>query len=139
MEALLFHDTAKMDVHAAIVMPDHAHLVCTLYWDRGGELIRLSELMQSIKGYSAFAIKKKLKMKGHVWLDESFDHVIRNFEGIDAKCDYLKMNPVRRGLVKDPLKYRWLYAEDMVDWNENMGEDNKPLPALKVWQKKWQA
>jgi len=135
MESLLFHDTKKLEVLAAVVMPDHAHLVCVMMRDTEGEEYLMSDMMRSIKSYSAHAINKCQKRKGHVWLDESFDHVVRHEEGIDAKIDYVKMNPVRAGLVKRPEDYPWLYAEDMVDWKVCSDEEGKPLPALQAWKK----
>ena len=111
MESLLFHDKMKLEVLAAVSMPDHAHLICFINRDAAREEYLLSDIMASIKSYSAHAINKKLNRKGHVWLDESFDHVIRHEEGIDAKIDYVKINPVRAGLVKAPGEYPWMYAE----------------------------
>jgi len=135
MESLLFHDPKKLEVLAAVAMPDHAHLICFINRDAAREEYLLSDIMASIKSYSAHAINRKLKRKGHVWFDESFDHVIRHEEGIDAKIDYVKMNPIRAGLVNSPEEYPWLYAEDMVDWKACMNNEGQPWPALKACRK----
>ncbi len=75
-------------------MPDHVHLVFTPLADDNGPL-SLPEIFQKAKSESAHRINRLLQRKGHVWQDESFDHVLRREEGIDAKLDYMRLNPVR--------------------------------------------
>lgn len=53
--------------------------------------------MRTIKGASARAIQQHLGQHGAVWQEESFDHVLRASENLDAKCDYILQNPVRAG------------------------------------------
>jgi hypothetical protein len=53
-----------------------------------------------------------LGRRGHVWQEESFDHCIRSDEYLNAKMAYVLSNPVRRGLVKKPRDYRWLWTEN---------------------------
>ena len=48
---------------------------------------------------------------GPVWEEESFDHVLRSDESLKEKCEYIRQNPVRRGLVKNPEDYRWLWID----------------------------
>lgn len=48
---------------------------------------------------------------GPVWQDESFDHVVRSEESLLSRADYICMNPVRRGLVRKPEDYKWLWCE----------------------------
>jgi REP element-mobilizing transposase RayT len=35
-------------------------------------------------------------------MNKFFDHIIRNREDFEETLEYIRMNPVRRGLVKDP-------------------------------------
>ena len=42
--------------------------------------------------------------------DEFFDHVLRSDESLKDKCEYIRQNPVRRGLVTRPEEYRWLWV-----------------------------
>jgi REP element-mobilizing transposase RayT len=118
MKALLYHDGTKIQVHAAVVMPEHAHLICSFLVRPDGNSHAMAEVMQSIKGFSAHEVNRTLQRHGSVWQDESFDHIIRNDEGLNKKVEYLKQNPVRRRLVARPELYPWLWAEDMVDWSE---------------------
>jgi hypothetical protein len=65
------------------------------------EIYSLAEIMNGIKGASAHKINKALGRTGKVWQAESFDHVLRSSENLDAKIAYLVENPVRAGLVGD--------------------------------------
>jgi hypothetical protein len=90
MRALLHFDGAKIQAHAAVVMPEHAHLICTFLVADNGTPFSMAEVMHSIKSFTAHEINKHLHRTGSVWQDESFDHVIRREEGIGAKVEYLK-------------------------------------------------
>jgi putative transposase len=116
LKSCLFHDSKEIELHAVVVMPDHLHLICTFHRRADGESASLTEVMQSVKSFTAHEVNRLLKRKGAVWQAESFDHVPRHEETLPRKIDYLKMNPVRADLVKTPEQYRWLWSEDMVDW-----------------------
>ena len=92
-------------------MPEHVHLLFRPLRDQDGWPIPLHKILRSIKGISARDINKALGTSGAVWQDESFDHVIRSDEGLISKADYIRMNPVRRGLVHTPEEYKWLWCE----------------------------
>jgi REP element-mobilizing transposase RayT len=100
-----------MMLHAAVVMPDHVHLVFTALQDDDGTTYSLEEIMSGIKGASAHSINRALGRKGHVWQDESMDHVARAAESLRAKAEYICENPVRKGLVNDTGEYAWLWRE----------------------------
>jgi hypothetical protein len=65
--------------------------------------------MRTIKSASAHLINRQLKRNGGVWQEESFDHVLRSSEGLDAKVNYVLQNPVRKGLAKDWREYKWAW------------------------------
>ena len=97
------HDHRKRyELYVAVVMPDHVHMILTpLIDDQRSEIFPLVRIMKAIKGASARAINQQLRRSGPVWQEESFDHVLRSSEGLDAKVDYVLENPVRKGLAKD--------------------------------------
>jgi REP element-mobilizing transposase RayT len=101
----------KTRVHAAVVMPDHVHLLLTPLRDAGGNPHSLVEILQGIKGASAHSVNRALRRSGPVWQEESFDHVLRSEESFEEKVEYIKQNPVRRGLVTRPEAYPWLWVE----------------------------
>jgi REP element-mobilizing transposase RayT len=95
----------------AIVMPDHVHLMLSARTDGMGNTYGLCELLSGIKGASAHSVNRALGRKGHVWQDESFDHVIRCDQDIREKAQYICENPVRKGLVDRVEDYPWLWRE----------------------------
>ena len=99
----------------AVVTPDHVHLVLTACSDENGPTT-LKEILQKLKSESAHRINKFLDRKGHVWQDESFDHVLRREEGIGAKLEYIAQNPVRAGLVTTPDEYLWTWLKSPNDF-----------------------
>lgn len=97
-------------------MPDHVHLIFTPLIDyQAMEVCSLAKIMDAIKGASAHKINKALKRKGRVWQPESFDHVLRCSENLDAKIDYLIDNPLRCGLVSDWHDYPRLWQKAFVN------------------------
>jgi REP element-mobilizing transposase RayT len=106
------HDQGtKAAIHAVVVMPDHVHLLLTPLRDLDGNLYSLVEILQAIKGASAHSLNRALGRSGPVWQEESFDHVLRSVESFEEKVEYIRRNPVRRGLVTRPEDYRWLWVE----------------------------
>jgi REP element-mobilizing transposase RayT len=96
----------------AVVMPDHVHMIFTPLIDYDGmEIFSLARIMDAIKGSSAHKINKALGRKGRVWQPESFDHVLRSSENLDAKIQYLLDNPVRGGLACRWDEYPWLWRK----------------------------
>lgn len=113
LESCVRADGRKYTLHAAVVMPDHVHLICMPLIDRRGS-ISIPEITRTIKSESAHRINKALGRTGRVWQDESFDHVLRGNESLRKKVQYVLENPVRAGLVISPAEYPWLW------WNRDL-------------------
>jgi putative transposase len=113
------HDHGKRyDLHAAAVMPDHVHLLLTPLRDEDGWPYSLPTILKLLKGTSARSINKLTSSSGSVWQEESFDHVLRSQESFEEKLEYLRQNPVRRGLVKRPEDYKWMWIEQ-TEWKQD--------------------
>jgi REP element-mobilizing transposase RayT len=97
--ACLHWDGKKIEVYAAVVMPDHVHLLCDFYRNESGELIPFREVLGSIKGFSAYQINRLNAARGSIWQDESFDRVMRVHDDLRTKVEYVIHNPVRWNLV----------------------------------------
>jgi REP element-mobilizing transposase RayT len=93
----------SIDLDAAVVMPDHVHLIFRLLVAED-----LSRILKLIKGRSARSINHLLMRQGRLWIEESFDHIIRYEAEREEKIDYVKQNPVAKGLVNRPEEYKWL-------------------------------
>ena len=99
----------SVDLLAAVVMPDYAHLLLRALRNTDGWPIPLVAIMQGLKGATAHRINKLLQRSGPVWQEESFDHVPRSDESLEEKREYIRQNPVKAGLVQKPEDYRWLW------------------------------
>src|SRR3989442_5025296 len=71
----------------------------------------MRKVAKAIKGTSTHAIDRKLHSHEAVWQEESFDHVLRSSESLDAKIDYVLQNPVRKGLVRIAREYPWSWRK----------------------------
>src|SRR5882724_6373500 len=109
-EHCLREDNHRIHLYAVVVMPDHVHLLFQPLRDENGWSFPLVDIMQCMKGATAHRINKLLHRSGPVWEEESFDHVLRSDESLKEKCEYIRQNPVRRGLVQKPEDYRWLWV-----------------------------
>jgi REP element-mobilizing transposase RayT len=98
----------KFDLYGVVVMPDHVHLALTALARPEGT-IPLADILQTIKGASAHRINRLMGRRGRVWQEESFDRALRREEQFEAKLWYMLGNPVRAGLVSNPLDYPWLW------------------------------
>jgi len=106
-----YDEGKRYQLHAAVVMPEHVHLILTPLEDEETWSYGLPAILKLIKGASARSVNELLGGDGPVWQEESFDHVLRSQESLEEKLEYIRQNPVRRGLVKRPEDYRWLWVE----------------------------
>lgn len=121
IEALLKFHGERHDLISGVIMPNHVHLLLRLR--TGTELARL---LKGIKGTSAKWINKATGMTGKpLWMDESYDHIVRSKEELEAFRKYIRDNPVHLNegtfwleereipfqLVSDPL-HQMLFAVD---------------------------
>ena len=99
----LLQQTARqhhVEVAAYSVMPDHLHLTCSAGTEGVIRFIRC------FKGRVAAEIRQRFGMVSP-WQQSFFDHKLRSEESLRQKCEYVWMNPVRRGLVRNPEDYLW--------------------------------
>lgn len=96
-ETLLKWDGERFELIAWVIMPNHVHILIRLL----GESL-LSEIMHSIKSYTAHQANKILQRSGRFWSVESFDRYIRNADHFRNTIRYIEENPVKAGLCKEP-------------------------------------
>ncbi len=86
------------------IMSNHVHVLLSL----NNPEKSLRQVMQLLKGRSAFECNKVLGRSGIFWQHESYDHVVREGE-FDRIIEYILMNPVKAGLVTEWRDYAWTY------------------------------
>ena len=90
------------------VMPDHIHFFATPWKD---DATSLSEFVKNWKRWTRHAARQR-QGPAFRWQPEFFDHVLRSGESYGQKWEYVRMNPVRAGLVSDPDD--WPYQGEIV-------------------------
>jgi len=65
--------------------------------------------LHSIKSFASNQINKRLNRSGSVWLDESFDRIVRDEQEFLEKWNYIRMNPVKKGLCELPQDWQALF------------------------------
>jgi len=98
---------------AWVIMPNHFHAL--FWWDKEeNPHLTISTIMQRIKSHSGKEIYRCLKSLNKfphggtsVWQEGFYDFNLYGHEKIEEKIHYIHMNPVRRGLVKQPDDYKW--------------------------------
>ena len=99
-EAFLFrHKQKKIYVNYLLIMPDHVHVLLVFGDDMKNTVKQIKRYVTTITGIK--------------WQSDFFDHRIRNDEQLQIKYEYIRHNPVRKGLVGNPddWKYQW-WKED---------------------------
>jgi REP element-mobilizing transposase RayT len=111
-EALHYRDGKVFGLHTYCIMPNHVHVVFQLLskseWH--SDLLPLNKIMQSLKRHTARQANILLGRDGAFWLDESYDHVIRNSEEYIRIINYALENPVKAGLVSRWDQWQWTYC-----------------------------
>jgi REP element-mobilizing transposase RayT len=85
-----------------VIMPDHLHLFVCLP-DTG---ILLVQWAGGLKRHLGTIVSTECGA-GPVWQRGFFDHVIRNHESYSEKWEYVRQNPVRKGLCTKPEEWPW--------------------------------
>jgi RecG-like helicase/REP element-mobilizing transposase RayT len=111
-----FHDK-RYELFAACVMPDHVHFLIQPWPkenDSKGNVVfwPLSELLHSIKSFSAHRINEIEKRSGSVWEKERFDRYVRSDRDLEEKFHYILRNPWDSGVAKQNADYPWVWTQD---------------------------
>jgi predicted solute-binding protein/REP element-mobilizing transposase RayT len=92
-EALRFFDGQRYYVDAFVVMPNHVHV---LVQPLPG--FHLNKIVHSWKSYTARQINKVLGHSGTVWMQESFDRIVRDWDSFVRCRTYIARNPEKARL-----------------------------------------
>jgi putative DNA methylase len=109
--SLLFGEQlGRYELASFVIMPNHVHALLL-------PKMNVSELMKSLKGYTAREANRLLSRTGTpFWQKESYDHWVRDQAEWRRIKWYIENNPVKAGLVSRPEDYRWSSASN-VDTN----------------------
>jgi D-serine deaminase-like pyridoxal phosphate-dependent protein/REP element-mobilizing transposase RayT len=118
LDCALYWSERRYRLIAACVMPDHVHLAIEPgieSMDSNGDPVfySLSQILHTIKSYTAHEINELEKTKGSLWEKESFDRFVRSDRDLEEKFHYICRNPWDSGVVQANEPYPWLWTADM--------------------------
>jgi putative transposase len=88
-------------LHAWCIMPDHVHILAE---GSTNESV-LSRFVSRWKQASALEFKRRFA--GDLWQRIFYDHILRPMELPHSFAWYIWLNPVRKGMCKEPGEYPW--------------------------------
>ena len=111
LEAIRHWQGIKWQLSAAVVMPDHVHVLAQPLTRPAGGAFDLAEIIHSIKRFSARKINQGRGVEGSLWQDERYDRIVRDEAEFLEKWQYIRNNPVKADLSSAPEEYPWLFEK----------------------------
>ena len=117
LNAVVHFDRVRYDLFAAVVMPDHVHILFQP-WVKSRDAedkavyLPLADLMHSVKSFTANAINKADGTQGQVWEAEYHDRLMRGDSDVTEKFAYICRNPWADNVAGPEESYRWLWTWD---------------------------
>jgi putative transposase len=99
------HDAAEkydVKVHAWVFMTNHVHLLLTAATPNG-----ISRCMQFMGRHYVRRFNYRYKRTGTLFEGRFKSSIVQTREYFLACQRYIELNPVRAGIVKDPIDYSW--------------------------------
>src|SRR5581483_5460485 len=112
LDCVLYWSERRYQLFAACVMPNHVHMLiepALKVSDADERFYSLSEILHTIKSFTAHEIAKIDKRKGPVWETESFDRLIRSESDLQEKFEYITRNPRDAGAADAGHDYPWMW------------------------------
>ena len=100
-DALEFFHGTRVLVGNYIVMPNHVHVLM-----RPMAGFELEDILFSIKSYTSNQINELIGATGTFWQRESYDHIVRDADQLEAFQHYIRLNPVKANLRDDSFVHR---------------------------------
>lgn len=107
----------RWHVHLMLLMPDHLHALLSF---------PLPEDMRKVVAGFKEIVAKRFSVE---WQRDFFDHRLRSGESFDEKAQYIRMNPVRSGLVANLEAWPWIWPPDIGADTTCGGPSGPALPA----------
>lgn len=95
-DALRYFPPHRVETGDFVVMPNHIHALMT-----PGNECELETVLHSIKSFTANLINARLGSSGKLWMHESYDHIVRDYEDLMRIQAYIRANPSQAGLKED--------------------------------------
>ena len=131
-----FHDQ-RYELFALCVMPDHVHALFQPWPkntapDRKTTFWSLTELMRSLKSFSAREINRSEGKTGAIWEKETFDRYVRSDRDLEEKFNYILSNPWTTDVAKQGEDYPWVWTQDDENRDESSSRQNAATGTLQA-------
>jgi len=100
-------------VEAAVILPDHFHMIWRLPENESDyptrwRLIK-SDFTRQWEGSAEIPANRSRQLKGErsVWQRRYWEHLIRDDGDLQRHVEYIHYNPVKHGLVRAPIEWRY--------------------------------
>jgi REP element-mobilizing transposase RayT len=94
-----------------VIMPDHLHLFCT---PNGNQTVGLLKWQSYWRNLSTRRWPRPAEKP--IWQRESWDRQMRSGESYEEKWAYVRMNPIRAGLVEDLDAWPYQGEMEVLPW-----------------------
>jgi len=101
VDALKFFHETRVLTGDFILMPNHVHVLM-----RPLSGFELEDVLFSIKSFTANKINRLIGKEGRFWQRESYDHIVRDADQLEAFQHYTRLNPVKAGLSEGDFVYQ---------------------------------
>jgi carbamoylphosphate synthase large subunit/REP element-mobilizing transposase RayT len=128
-DALRFFDGERYHLDAFVVMPNHVH---ALVQPTGNN--SLSEILHSWKSFTTNEINRVTSPLEELWMHESYDHIVRDWEELLNWRRYIAKNPEKARLrdTEFVLQERHILAPDeQMAQAGNMRDGSGKMPELR--------
>jgi putative transposase len=95
-----YRDRGIFQLYEFVVMPDHIHMLLAPQ-----PTVALERAMQFVKGGFSYRLTRATGSRMEVWERSFTNHRIRDDADYEKHRSYVRMNPVRAGLVERPEDY----------------------------------
>lgn len=92
----------RFELYGYCLMPNHIHLILD-----PREPHDLTKTMQGLNLSYSIWFNSKYEKVGHLWQDRFKSMIIQKDKYLIACINYIEANPVRGGIAKDLIGYRW--------------------------------
>ena len=115
MDACRFFENQRYRIDVGVIMPDHVHLLMEPLPKSETEFWSLSQILHSIKSFSAKQIPTVMPHIGTVWQPESCDRMIHDQHEFHTVYNYIANNPIKAGLMTSSTNYPFFWQNSPSD------------------------
>ena len=107
-----WRDARSFVVGRYVIMPDHVHLFCA------PAVSPPESLAKWVAYWKSISARNSTSPHGHkLWQRDFWDRQLRSGDSYSEKWDYVRNNPVRAGLVKNPDEWKWQGELEGLRWH----------------------